>query len=125
MLQKIDKKQYIFFYLIVFLVLSSIHNSNFKYNNFFAVKKVDVVGLNKSNTLILEKKLVNLIGYIMLHREPHPTAGNDDIRRKRIQFKLLNKIMYTLFRSYSSLLLSYCFVFYSSSVVFDDQKTNR
>lgn len=60
----------------------------------------------------------------MLHREPHPTAGNDDIRRKRIQFKLLN-IMYTLFRSYSSLLLSYCFVFYSSSVVFDDQKTNR
>ena len=28
----------------------------------------------------------------MLHREPHPTAGNDDIRRKRIQFKLLNKI---------------------------------
>ena len=26
----------------------------------------------------------------MLHREPHPTAGNDDIRRKRIQFKLLN-----------------------------------
>ncbi len=63
MLQKIDKKQYIFFYLIVFLVLSSIHNSNFKYNNFFAVKKVDVVGLNKSNTLILEKKLVNLIGY--------------------------------------------------------------
>ena len=41
MLQKIDKKKYIFFYLIIFLILSSIHNSNFKYNNFFNVKKIE------------------------------------------------------------------------------------
>ncbi len=63
MLQKIDKKKYIFFYLIIFLVLSSIHNSNFKYNNFFTVKKIDVIGLSKSKNLLLEKKLVNFIGY--------------------------------------------------------------
>ncbi len=63
MLQKTDKKKYIFYYLIIFLILSSIHNSNFSYNNFFTVKKIDVVGLNRSNNLLLEKKLVNLIGY--------------------------------------------------------------
>jgi len=63
MLQKIDKKKNIFFYLVIFLILSSIHNSNFKYNNFFAIKKIDVIGLKKSNNLLLEKKLVNFIGY--------------------------------------------------------------
>ena len=63
MLQKIDKKKYIFFYLIILIILSSIHNSNFRYNNFFSVKKIDVIGLNKSNSLLLEKKLVNFIGY--------------------------------------------------------------
>ena len=62
MLQKIDKKKYIFFYLIVFLILSSIHNSNFKYDNFFIIKKIEVVGLNKKNNLLLENKLTNLIG---------------------------------------------------------------
>ena len=63
MLQKIDKKKNIFFYLVIFLILSSIHNSNFEYKNFFAVKKIDVIGLNKSNNLLLEKKFVNFIGY--------------------------------------------------------------
>ena len=63
MLQKIDKKKYIFFYLITFLILSSIHNSNFKSNNFFSIKKIDVVGLNKSKNLLLENKLVDFIGY--------------------------------------------------------------
>ena len=63
MLQKIDKKKYIFFYLITFLILSSIHNSNFKSNNFFSIKKIDVVGLNKSKNLLLENKLVDFTGY--------------------------------------------------------------
>ena len=63
MLQKIDKKKYIFFYLIIFLILSSIHNSNFKSNNFFSIKKIDIVGLNKSKNLLLENKLVDFIGY--------------------------------------------------------------
>ena len=63
MLQKIDKKKYIFFYLTVFLILSSIHNSNFEYKNFFVVKKIDVIGLDKSNKLLLEKELVDFIGY--------------------------------------------------------------
>ena len=62
MLQKIDKKKYIFFYFIIFLILSSIHNSNFKYNNFFIVKKIEIIGLNKSNNLLLESKLIDLIG---------------------------------------------------------------
>ena len=62
MLQKIDKKKYIFFYLIIFLILSSIHNSNFKDYNFFIVKKIEVVGLDKSNNYLLEKKLVDVIG---------------------------------------------------------------
>ena len=63
MLQKIDKKKYIFFYLVIFLILSSIHNSNFKNMNFFSIKKIDVVGLSESNNLLLENKLVDFIGY--------------------------------------------------------------
>ena len=61
--QKIDKRNYIFFYFIIFLILSSIHNSNLKFNNFFNVKKVEVFGLDKKNNILLEKKLVSLIGY--------------------------------------------------------------
>ncbi len=63
MLQKIDKKKYIFFYLVIFIILSSIHNSNLRYKNFFTLKKIDVIGLNKSNNLIIEKKLRDFIGY--------------------------------------------------------------
>ena len=62
MLQKIDKKKYIFFYLIIFLILSSTHNSNFKHKNFFILKKIEVVGLDKTDNLLLEKKLKDLIG---------------------------------------------------------------
>ena len=63
MLQKIDKKKYILFYFIIFLILSSIHNSNLEFNNFFNVKKIEVSGLDKKNNILLEKKLVSLIGY--------------------------------------------------------------
>ena len=62
MLQKIDKKKYIFFYLIIFLIFSSTHNLNFKYNIFFIVKKIEVVGLDERDNLLLEKKLKDLIG---------------------------------------------------------------
>ena len=62
MLQKTDKKKYIFLYFIIFLILSSIHNLNFKDYNFFIVKKIEVVGLEKSNNYLLEKRLVDLIG---------------------------------------------------------------
>ena len=62
MLQKLDKKNYIFFLLIVFLILSSTHNSNFKYNNFFNVKKIEVVGLNKTDNAFLENKFTYLVG---------------------------------------------------------------
>ena len=62
MLQKIGKKKYIFFYLIIFLILSSTHNSNLKRNNFFIVEKIEVVGLDKTDNLLLEKKLKDLIG---------------------------------------------------------------
>ena len=62
MLQKIDKKKYIFFYLIIFLIFSSTHNLNFKYNNFFIVKKIEVVGLDERDNLLLEKKLKDLNG---------------------------------------------------------------
>ena len=62
MLQKIDKKKYIFFYLIIFLIFSSTHNLNLKYNKFFIVKKIEVVGLDERDNLLLEKKLKDLIG---------------------------------------------------------------
>ena len=62
MLQKLDKKNYIFFLLIVFLILSSTHNSNFKYNNFFTIKKIEVIGLNKTDNSFLENKLADLVG---------------------------------------------------------------
>ena len=62
MLRKLDKKNYIFFLLIVFLILSSAHNSNFKYNNFFDVKKIEVVGLNKKDNAFLENVFTDLVG---------------------------------------------------------------
>ena len=62
MLRKLDKKNYIFFLLIVFLILSSIHNSNFKYNNFFNVKKIEVVGLDKTDNAFLENEFTDLVG---------------------------------------------------------------
>ena len=62
MLQKIDRKKYIFFYLIILIILSSIHNSNFKYNNFFTIKKIEVDGLNKIDNSFLENKLSDLVG---------------------------------------------------------------
>ena len=62
MLRKLDKKNYIFFLLIVLLILSSTHNSNFKYNNFFNVKKIEVVGLNKTDNAFLENELTDLVG---------------------------------------------------------------
>ena len=62
MLRKLDKKNYIFFLLIVFLILSSTHNSNFKYSNFFNVKKIEVVGLNKTDNTFLENEFTDLVG---------------------------------------------------------------
>ena len=62
MLQKIDKKKYIFFYLIIFLILSSTHNSILKIKIFFVLKKIEVIGLDKTDNLLLEKKLKDLIG---------------------------------------------------------------
>ena len=62
MLQKLDKKNYIFFLLIVFLILSSTHNSNFKYNNFFNIKKIEVIGLNKTDNVFLENEFTDLVG---------------------------------------------------------------
>ena len=62
MRRKLDKKNYIFFLLIIFLILSSTHNSNFKYNNFFNVKKIEVVGLNKTDNIFLENEFKDLVG---------------------------------------------------------------
>ena len=79
MLQKIDKKKYIFFYLLAFFVLSSIHNSNFKYNNFFTIKKIEVVGLNEKDNLFLESKLTDLI-------------GSNIFKLNKDSFKLINSV---------------------------------
>ena len=62
MLRKLDKKNYTFLLLIVFLILSSTHNSNFKYNNFFNVKKIEVVGLNETDNIFLENEFTDLVG---------------------------------------------------------------
>tara|TARA_B100000989_G_scaffold108006_1_gene79186 strand:- start:2569 stop:3243 length:675 start_codon:yes stop_codon:yes gene_type:complete len=62
MLQKIDKKKYIFFYLIIFIILSSTHNLNLKHNDFFTVEKIEVFGLNKTDNSSLENKFIDLIG---------------------------------------------------------------
>ena len=81
MLQKIDKKKYIFFYLIIFLILSSIHNSNLKLNNFFNIKKIEVVGLDKTDNLLLEKKLKDLIGsnILTINKESFKLIKSDNL----------------------------------------------
>ena len=85
MLQKIDNKKYIFFYLIIFIILSSIHNSNFKNYNFFVIKKIEVVGLNETDNLLLENKLTDLI-------------GSNIFSLKKESFKLINTV--NLIKSY-------------------------
>ncbi len=85
MLQKIDNKKYIFFYLIIFIILSSIHNSNFKNYNFFTIKKIEVVGLNETDNLLLENKLTDLI-------------GSNIFSLKKESFKLINTV--NLIKSY-------------------------
>ena len=85
MLQKIDNKKYIFFYLIIFLILSSIHNSNFKYNNFFIVKKIEVLGLDRTDNLVLKNKLKDLI-------------GSNIFSLKKESFRLINSV--NLIKSY-------------------------
>ena len=88
MLQKIDKKKYIFFYLIIFLIFSSTHNLNFKYNNFFIVKKIEVVGLDERDNLLLEKKLKNLIGLnIFTIDKEYFKFIKSDVRDKKIILK--------------------------------------
>tara|TARA_B100001248_G_scaffold57569_1_gene38575 strand:+ start:123 stop:797 length:675 start_codon:yes stop_codon:yes gene_type:complete len=85
MLQKIDNKKHIFFYLIIFIILSSIHNSNFKNYNFFVIKKIEVVGLNETDNLLLENKLTDLI-------------GSNIFSLKKESFKLINTV--NLIKSY-------------------------
>ena len=84
MLQKIDKKKYIFFYLIIFLILSSTHNSNIRYNNFFIVKKIEVIGLDKTDNLLLEKKLKDLIGsnIFTINKEPFKFIKSENLINK-------------------------------------------
>ena len=45
---------FLLFYVLLYL---------FRYKNFFSVKKIDVIGLSKSNNLLIEKRLVDYIGY--------------------------------------------------------------
>lgn len=85
MLLKKDNKKYIFFYLIIFLILSSIHNSNFKYNNFFIVKKIEVLGLDRTDNLVLKNKLKDLI-------------GSNIFSLKKESFRLINSV--NLIKSY-------------------------
>ena len=58
MLQSISKKR-IYFYLFILLLLSSTFNFNVisKFKKFNLVNNINVVGLNKKETTILEKKL--------------------------------------------------------------------
>ena len=97
MLQKIDKKKYIFFYLIIFLILSSTHNSNLKHNNFFNIKKIEVVGLDKTDNLLLEKKLKDLIGsnIFTINNESFELIKSENLINryniKKIYFQIISK----------------------------------
>ena len=50
MLQLIDKKKKIYFYIFIFFLVSTLNNISFLKvsNNFLNVKKIDVKGLNKN-----------------------------------------------------------------------------
>ena len=58
MLQTINKKR-IYFYLLIFLLLSSVFNLNFifKFKKINSISHINIVGLNEKEKNILEKNL--------------------------------------------------------------------
>ena len=63
MLPQIDKKKKLYFFLILFIFLTTINNVNFitKTNSFFNVNKISIHGLNDNLNQILKKKIKFII----------------------------------------------------------------
>ena len=57
MLQLIDKKKKIYFYIFIFFLVSTLNNISFLKvsNNFLNVKKIDVKGLNKKIDILINE----------------------------------------------------------------------
>ena len=61
------KFKYIYVYILLFFILSSINNYNFILENPFKIKKIDVSGLDENNNIIVEQYFDSVLGKNILY----------------------------------------------------------
>ena len=73
MLQLIDKKKKIYFYIFIFFLVSTLNNISFLKvsNNFLNVKKIDVKGLNKKLNSEIHESVKFLLNNNLLFNNLH------------------------------------------------------
>ena len=96
MLQSIDKKRSIFFYILILFFLSTISNIslNHRASSLLQVNKIEVSGLDNDLNTIIEKKLEYIIGKNIF------LLNNRDIENKLNDIDYIQN--YTVFRSFPS-----------------------
>ena len=96
MLQSIDKKRSIFFYILILFFLSTISNIslNHRASSLLQVNKIEVSGLDNDLNTIIEKKLEYIIGKNIF------LLNNRDIENKLNDIDYIHN--YTVFRSFPS-----------------------
>ena len=96
MLQSIDKKRSIFFYILILFFLSTISNISLNHSasSLLQVNKIEVSGLDNDLNTIIEKKLEYIIGKNIF------LLNNRDIENKLNDIDYIHN--YTVFRSFPS-----------------------
>ena len=96
MLQSIDKKRSIFFYILILFFLSTISNISLNHSasSLLQVNKIEVSGLDNDLNTIIEKKLEYIIGKNIFY------LNNREIENKLNNFDYIHN--YTVSRSFPS-----------------------
>ena len=96
MLQLIDKKKKIYFYIFIFFLVSTLNNISFLKvsNNFLNVKKIDVKGLNKNLNSEIHESVRFLLNNNLLF------ADKEKLTKKLNEFSFLDS--YEIFKKFPS-----------------------
>ena len=96
MLQLIDKKKKIYFYIFIFFLVSTLNNISFLKvsNNFLNVKKIDVKGLNKKLNSEIHESVRFLLNNNLLF------ADKEKLTKKLNEFSFLDS--YEIFKKFPS-----------------------
>ena len=79
---KIGKKINFFFYISLLVLLSSINNFNFKIDNFFNIKYIEVNGLTEIKNEKILNELENIIGKNIVFINRKYFVGSTETRYK-------------------------------------------